>query len=68
MSKDNAIKWYGYQRSNGSLQVKRYFGPDDISEARYSFFVDRVYGPWPVDGRESALEKLKEEIEKSIVV
>ena len=53
------IEWWGYIHSNGSLQVKRYFGPKDLSEARESPFVERVYGPWKVNGREEALEMLK---------
>lgn len=53
------IKWWGYLHENGSLQVKRYFGPEDLSEARESPFVQQVFGPWEVDSREEALEKLK---------
>lgn len=53
------IQWWGYVHVNGSLHVKRYFGPDDLSEARESDFVQDVYGPWQVNTREEAIEKLK---------
>lgn len=52
-------KWWGYLHINGSLQVKRYFSPEDIMEAHESPFVDAVAGPWECSGREGALEKLK---------
>jgi hypothetical protein len=53
------IEWWGYVHVDGSLHVKRYFGPDDLSEARESDFVQEVYGPWKVNTREEAIEKLK---------
>jgi len=59
---DNSIRWWGYIHENGSLQVKRYFGPEDISEAWESPFVMKVFGPWAVNSREEALEKLKKSI------
>ena len=52
-------QWWGYLHTNGSLQVKVYFGPEDIMEAHESPFVDAVAGPWECNGREEALEKLK---------
>jgi len=59
MTTNNSIQWWGYVHSNGSLQVKRYFGPEDLSEARESPFVSEVHGPWKVNSREEALEMLK---------
>lgn len=56
------LEWWGYLHTNGSLQVKRYFGPEDIAEARESPFVNTVYGPWECSGREEALELLKKNI------
>jgi hypothetical protein len=55
--------WWGYLHENGSLQVKRYFGPVDLSEARESPFVQRVFGPWQVDSREEALKRLEKALE-----
>jgi len=52
-------KWWGYLHVEGTLQVKRYFGPMDISEAQESPFVDIVAGPWECKNREEAIEKLK---------
>ena len=57
------IQWWGYQHTNGSLQVKRFFSWEDISEARMSPFVREAYGPWNVENHEGALEKLRECIE-----
>ena len=52
-------KWWGYLHTDGSLQVKRYFGPENIMEALGSPFVDAVAGPWECNGKEAAIEKLK---------
>jgi len=57
------ILWWGYLHVDGSLQVKRYFSDLDLAEARESPFVESVYGPWVADGREDALNKLKQEID-----
>lgn len=52
--------WWGYLHINGTLQVKRYFGREDLFEAQESPFVDRIAGPWPAKDRDDALEILKE--------
>ena len=57
----NMNKWWGYIHNNGSLQVKRFFSQEDLTEARESDFVARVYGPWECKDRESALARLKED-------
>jgi len=57
-------KWWGYLHVEGTLQVKRYFGPMDITEAKESPFVDIVAGPWECENREEALKKLKKYITK----
>lgn len=59
MTTNNSIQWWGYLHKNGSLQVKRYFGPEDLSEARESPFVQQVFGPWKVDSQEKALERIR---------
>jgi hypothetical protein len=53
-------QWWGYQHLNGSLQVKRYFGPLDIQEARESPFCELVYGPFPASDRDDALATIVE--------
>lgn len=50
------LKWWGYTHANGKIQVKRYSGPLDISEAEESPFVDRVFGPYEVYDRADAIE------------
>lgn len=52
------FKWWGYVHVNGSLQVKRYFGPKDIEEAKESPFVKDTYGPWECLNRDEALKFL----------
>lgn len=55
-------KWWGYLHTNGSLQVKPYFGPEDITEAHESPFVNTVFGPWKCGDRKEALKLLEEDI------
>ena len=54
------IEWWGYVHSSGSIQVKRYFSKLDIDEAKESVFVETVFGPFEADGREDAIQKLKD--------
>jgi len=51
--------WWGYIHTNGSIQVKRYFEPLDLQEARESPFVQSAYGPWECEGRDDAINKIK---------
>ena len=51
------LAWWGYRHINGTTHLKRYFGPDDITEAENSIFVEEVYGPWEVN-RADAIERL----------
>jgi hypothetical protein len=53
------MMWWGYIHENGSLHVKIFFGPEDLSEARESPFVRSVHGPWKVNSREEALDRLR---------
>lgn len=39
-------KWWGYIHSNGTVHVKRYFGPKDFEDAKESAFVLRYFGPF----------------------
>ena len=57
---ENMVKnlWWGYIHINGSVQVKRYFNPDDLKEARESDFTEIVQGPFAAATREDALKKL----------
>ena len=58
------MMWWGYIHTNSSLQVKRFFDYEDLSEARQSSFVKKVYGPWKVHSRDEALEALKKSAEE----
>lgn len=55
----DGIMWWGYQHSNGSLHVKRYFSEDQIEDANESPFVQRIFGPWDVSNRSEAENKLR---------
>lgn len=61
------IEWWGYKHVNGTLQVKRYFGPEDISEAEASPMVLDTAGPWAVQNREEALKRAKQRWPEGIV-
>ena len=53
-------KWWGYIHTNGSIQVKRYFGAEDIREAHDSPFVARVHGPFLAVDRDQAISIIKQ--------
>jgi hypothetical protein len=55
------LEWWGYIHKSGTKHVKRYFGPEDIEEAKESPFVAVACGPWACSGREEALKHLEEE-------
>lgn len=55
------LKWWGYLHTNGNIQVKRYFGPRDISEAIESPFCEKVTGePFYAKHRADAIEQATE--------
>ena len=60
------MKWFGYVYDGGGLQAKPYREPLDIWEAESSPFVRFVCGPFEVNGRDEALEKVKEEYERTV--
>ena len=51
--------WWGYIHTNGSVQVKLYFGRLDLEEADESPFVQKVYQPFEAYGREHAIDIIK---------
>lgn len=53
---DGANLWWGYKHINGSFQVKRYFSPLDLKEARESPFVRKVFDKFTAKNRQDALE------------
>ncbi len=53
-------EWWAYRHTNGSLQVKPYFGPQDISEAQESPFVKMVAGPFECVDRNDAIQQASE--------
>ena len=57
------ILWWGYRHTNGSIQVKRYWGDQrDLQEARESPFVKQVTSTFPAEGREDAIAKATERL------
>ena len=56
-------QWWGYVHTLGTIQAKRYFGPQDITEANESPFCKEVYGPFPAKDREDALNIIEEKHE-----
>lgn len=51
---DPGPPWYGYIHVDGTLHVKRYFGPEDITEATDSEFVAQITGPFHAPNAEIA--------------
>jgi len=51
--------FYGGDIFNKKLQVKRFFGYEDIEEAKESLFVEELYGPFEANSRDDARETLK---------
>lgn len=54
------LEWYCYEHINGSLHLKRYFGLDDINEARESTFVKKVRGPFRAKNHKEAMKQMRE--------
>ncbi len=59
----SALQWWGYLHVEGTVHIKRYFGPLDISEAHESPFVQAVYGPFDaeshIEARDILLARIK---------
>ena len=56
--------WWGYLHSNGTIQVKRWFGDvkDYTDDCYGNPFVKQVIEPFEADSREEALEVIKNHI------
>lgn len=54
------LQWWGYKHVSGTYQAKRYFGALDTDEALESPFCKIVVGPFWADGRDEALEIVKQ--------
>jgi hypothetical protein len=52
----NTTNWWGYLHSNGTVQVKRWFGDhkDYTEDCEGNDFVVRVVRPFAADSREAA--------------
>ena len=57
---DNKLMWWGYEHTEGTLQVKRYFDKRDIEDAKQSPFCEIIVGPFEAEDREEALFKIHE--------
>lgn len=54
------LEWWGYKHVSGTYQAKRYFGIEDIEEAKDSPFCDMVVGPFMAADRDEALKIVEE--------
>lgn len=56
-------KWWGYLHTNGSVQVKPFFGDyQSLLDARDSPYSTRVFQPFPANSREEALAYINEQL------
>lgn len=63
-----AMQWWGYLHTSGTLHVKRYhpdFGDGDIDDAYDSPFCAKVMGPFNAPDRDAAIEFLAKSLVKS---
>ena len=58
------IEWWGYLHSNGTIQVKRWFGDhkDYTEDCEGNDFVVSVVRPFVADSREEALEFITKQL------
>lgn len=49
------LLWWAYLHTNGSIQVKRFFGRGDMDAASESPFVAMMAGPFDARDRENAI-------------
>ena len=60
MTTGSDLAWWGYVHTNGSLQVKRWWGDQrDLQEARESDFVETTYGPFMASNRQGAIDHIQ---------
>lgn len=52
------LTWWGYRHESGRVLVKRFFGPDDLIDARASGFCRAVMGPVEAETRAAAEQKI----------
>lgn len=55
-SSSSSIRWWAYLHTNGTVQLKRYYDPFDLVEAKESPFVQKVYGPFTAGSHHEAAE------------
>ena len=61
---EELLAWWGYLHTLGTLQVKRYFGPQDIQEAYESPFVKEVILPFKAKNRDDAIFYISHQVNK----
>ena len=61
---NNNIQWWGYLHSNGTIQVKRWFGDvkDYTEDCDGNDFVQQVVPPFEANTREEAIKILTERL------
>jgi len=60
------LEWWGYLHTDGSYQAKRYFGEQDLKEARESDFVKSIVPPFLAKDLDDALWQIKEKFEANM--
>lgn len=60
----NKLLWWGYLHTSGTIQVKRYFSREDITEAHDSPFCELVVEPFEANNRDEALSIVSEIVNK----
>lgn len=65
----NKIMWWGYLHSNGTLQLKRWFGDhkDYTDDCEGNDFVQLVVTPFEASNQEEALEILTNRIKQQML-
>ena len=53
---NSKMNFWAYLHVNGTVQVKCYFGPDDIQEAYYSDFCITIEGPDKFESMDDAVK------------
>ena len=64
MDKATKVMWWGYLHSNGTPQLKRWFGDheDYTGDCEGNPFVQKIVKPFEANSFEEALEHLREEL------
>lgn len=54
-STSSSLRWWAYLHTNGTVQLKRFFDWESLSDAKASPFVQKTCGPFKAGSRDEAL-------------